>query len=321
MSLGEILDRAFQIYRARFWVFIGIAAIPVLTYLTFSTTERVLLLNLSSGKKVLFHMTLSSLVSLASSIGLSEFLWFLAYPAFVYAAARTINGLPSDFRLTITAVRIRVRAYLALNLALIAIKILLPAVLFISSAIGLGLILDSKPSVLVKAGAYLLFVVFASTLVGFVVWMNLSLSLSFPATVLERITWRESLMRSFLLTKGGRIRIAMTYTLYFFVAITLMLLLMLSITLMTYMMHIRGMAWHGYPLYKFIISLGTAVISTFLGPIYPIALTLLYYDQRIRNEGYDIERMMEAAGLNAPVTSTNGDSSIAPIKASGGVQA
>lgn len=34
-------------------------------------------------------------------------------------------------------------------------------------------------------------------------------------------------------------------------------------------------------------------------PIFPIALTLIYYDQRIRKEGYDIERMMEAAGLNA----------------------
>ncbi len=29
----------------------------------------------------------------------------------------------------------------------------------------------------------------------------------------------------------------------------------------------------------------------------PIALTLIYYDQRIRREGYDIEWMMRAAGL------------------------
>jgi hypothetical protein len=36
-----------------------------------------------------------------------------------------------------------------------------------------------------------------------------------------------------------------------------------------------------------------------LAPIFPIALTLFYYDQRIRKEGFDIERMMDAAGLNA----------------------
>jgi hypothetical protein len=28
MSQGEILDRTFQIYRSRFWVFVGIAAVP-----------------------------------------------------------------------------------------------------------------------------------------------------------------------------------------------------------------------------------------------------------------------------------------------------
>jgi hypothetical protein len=43
-------------------------------------------------------------------------------------------------------------------------------------------------------------------------------------------------------------------------------------------------------------------IYAVLGPILPIALTLFYYDQRIRNEGFDIERMMESAGLNTAET-------------------
>jgi hypothetical protein len=41
-------------------------------------------------------------------------------------------------------------------------------------------------------------------------------------------------------------------------------------------------------------------LATLFGPIYPIALTLFYYDQRMRREGYDIERLMDAAGLQAP---------------------
>jgi hypothetical protein len=32
-------------------------------------------------------------------------------------------------------------------------------------------------------------------------------------------------------------------------------------------------------------------------PIYSIALTLFYYDQRIRKEGYDVEWLMEQAAL------------------------
>jgi hypothetical protein len=35
-------------------------------------------------------------------------------------------------------------------------------------------------------------------------------------------------------------------------------------------------------------------------PIYSIGLVLFYYDQRIRKEGYDIEWMMQAAGLTPP---------------------
>ena len=31
--------------------------------------------------------------------------------------------------------------------------------------------------------------------------------------------------------------------------------------------------------------------------MYPIALTLLYYDQRVRKEGFDVQMLMETAGL------------------------
>jgi hypothetical protein len=53
--------------------------------------------------------------------------------------------------------------------------------------------------------------------------------------------------------------------------------------------------------------LAAFVVSVIIGPIFPIALTLFYYDQRIRHEGYDIERMMDAAGLNAPATPPSGE--------------
>jgi hypothetical protein len=47
------------------------------------------------------------------------------------------------------------------------------------------------------------------------------------------------------------------------------------------------------------------VVNTLIGPIYATGLTLFYYDQRIRNEGFDIEWMMRSAGLTAEtVTST-----------------
>ena len=40
--------------------------------------------------------------------------------------------------------------------------------------------------------------------------------------------------------------------------------------------------------------------NTFVGPIYATGFTLFYFDQRIRKEGFDIEHMMAAAGMNPP---------------------
>jgi hypothetical protein len=59
------------------------------------------------------------------------------------------------------------------------------------------------------------------------------------------------------------------------------------------------------------------VIATLLGvvirPLYPIAVTLFYYDQRIRKEGFDIEYMMETAGLVAEAAvATNGNDTESP---------
>jgi len=43
------------------------------------------------------------------------------------------------------------------------------------------------------------------------------------------------------------------------------------------------------------------LITAVLAPIAPISLTIFYYDQRVRKEGYDLEKMMEAAGwMEAP---------------------
>ncbi len=62
--------------------------------------------------------------------------------------------------------------------------------------------------------------------------------------------------------------------------------------------NIRDNRFH-WPLLA-IQQISVFLISTFIGPIYSTGLTLFYYDQRIRKEGYDIERMMQAAGLTLP---------------------
>ncbi len=52
--------------------------------------------------------------------------------------------------------------------------------------------------------------------------------------------------------------------------------------------------------------------NTFVGPIYATGLTLFYYDQRVRNEGFDIEWMMKAAGWTAPTLPPETEASALP---------
>jgi hypothetical protein len=57
------------------------------------------------------------------------------------------------------------------------------------------------------------------------------------------------------------------------------------------------------------------VLQVALAPVSAIALVLIYYDQRIRKEGFDIEWMMQQAGLTqtaatVPATTSQGISGL-----------
>jgi uncharacterized membrane protein len=151
--------------------------------------------------------------------------------------------------------------------------------------------------------------------------MLLRLSLAFPACVVEQMGAWTALKRSSVLSNGTRGRVFLLYLLGAALGWLLSLGVMLPLTILLYL--IPGMDSPQHTQTAGIISLfivygsGFAV-QTLIKPVYGIALALFYYDQRIRKEGYDIERMMDAAGLNAPVTPVSGDGSTALAEATEG---
>jgi hypothetical protein len=60
---------------------------------------------------------------------------------------------------------------------------------------------------------------------------------------------------------------------------------------------------------------GSRRLSFLIAPPFSFAAAFIYYDQRIRLEGYDIERMMQAAGMNASATSVAGEGDAVPATA------
>jgi hypothetical protein len=313
MNLGEILDRAFQIYRSRFLVFAGIAALPALAVaVEYIAANTWLLHHQIHGQNLLFQMSLHGLLQTLLLYAATAFLHVLARPAYVRAVASTVSDMPCSLRHALDATLQRWRTILALDLFEQLVVLLAPASIFIACVVITGMAVDSSQvDNAAVAGAFLLFFTITAALVIYFLWIGACYSLSFAAAVLEGISWFDAIKRSWKLSKKSRGRVILTWSgvcVGSFVCSFVMRWTLYFVLFFT--VGSRGI-WHGFPLYSVYYSLASAVISTLLGPIYPIAITLFYYDQRIRLEGYDIERMMDAAGMNAPELSPTEDSPIA----------
>jgi hypothetical protein len=133
------------------------------------------------------------------------------------------------------------------------------------------------------------------------VWMWLRYSLAFPASVAEdRPAW-PSLKRSVGLSKGSRGRIFVMFLLVWVItmAVSLVFTVPIDVTLAFFFRKslVPGQAPATLAIAIQVINLGVDfVVRTLVTPVYATALMLFYFDQRTRQEGYDIELLMAQAG-------------------------
>ena len=113
--------------------------------------------------------------------------------------------------------------------------------------------------------------------------------------MVEDLKARKALRRSVELSKGSWGRI--------FVLGLLIAVIQIGLVLITQVFFIVAAVKH-HGLLPAWVQVAQQIVgfftNSFIGPMYATGLTLFYYDQRIRKEGYDIEWMMQAAGLAAP---------------------
>jgi len=308
MNLGEILDRTVQLYRSRFLVFLGISAAPTAVVLATAYGLPYLFARLCSGRGapgshwtgllVGLLQVLAVLVAVPILLGAVA----LAMAAMSHAAARAHLGEKVTIRGAYNPVWRRGWRYAWLLTLQGLILMVAPA----AAWIALSLILAVAGALLHRAGmasAETLFVVTSVLLflamIGFFVWMLFKISLAFPACVIEKIGAGAALKRSSSLSKG-------TGGFYILAAVLAwMLSIGITLTVMTILALIPGLRGPQHAQAFHLVmdiarrAVGFAVLALIV-PVYGIALTLLYYDQRIRLEGFDIEWMMQQAGLVAP---------------------
>jgi len=122
-------------------------------------------------------------------------------------------------------------------------------------------------------------------------------SLSVPAKVLENRGVLDSMSRSADLTRGSRGRIFIIWLLFIVLGIVVSLLLRWPVELgagvsSIFAMQRTSAGWQAALLVSSFIS------ECLVGPLATIAFSLVYYDERVRKEAFDIQLMMMT--LDAP---------------------
>jgi len=119
----------------------------------------------------------------------------------------------------------------------------------------------------------------------------LSWAVAIPVTVLEGGGLRTSLRRSKSLTKGSRGRIFLICLLMIVLTWVVSALIQAPILIFAGLRSLQQPANIG-PVGQAIASAGGFLSASLVGPLLTIALTLIYYDQRVRKEGFDLQLMM-----------------------------
>jgi hypothetical protein len=322
MSLGEILDRTIQIYRSRFSLFAALASIPALAMMALQFVNLLWwkLTPASYGPRIFFGLTPEGLVYMVAFYQIALLLHILAWPAFAYLTSRLYLGEQPTLSSAFFWCVARWRSWLWMTIASWGAVLVLPEAVFSGIFIGTAYILFELlklDSVIPNEwGPPALMFTVEFGWVAFL-WLSAALSLAIPAWTLEGLTTGKSLRRGWTLSKGGRWHVFFARFMPAFIGWLLNLALSWTLLLSVFwIMRTFRIWWYfGPSIYAGVGYFSGAAASTLVGPLFPIALTLIYYDQRIRREGYDIERMMEAAGLDAPITPPGGVSPSAPAEA------
>jgi hypothetical protein len=304
LTLSELLDRTAQLYREHFLLFAGIFSVYA---------GVVMVLNLFQIGVTSWLGGQHANVWIQVLIGFAGLLKALLVFLFAGAAIAAINravawvhlGEPATIRKAYLTTLPRLPRYLWL-MTIIFLMIWAPLLaVFVLFGVAAAFIPGfsgglhnpaNQPSAMAVAIGVFAILLLVPYLV-YAILMALRYSLAVPASVVENLNARTAIRRSIELSKGSRGRIFMLGLLVFVIEMGLVLFSQFFVFVIAYK-H-KGQVG---PVAQAISQVISFFTNSFIGPIYATGLTLFYYDQRVRKEGYDIEWMMQAAGLTVPET-------------------
>jgi hypothetical protein len=298
MSTGELLDRTLALYKRNFKLFVGIASLGPATYLVFE------LLTISSASVRAGSPNRVNPFS-AASLGFSfvaGFVIMMAGMAIAHAATvRAVAAVHLGFPIRIWEAFRSLKGRLWRVIGVFVCIALLVLLMVVAGAFFLGVVIVGTRGIfsgntIPRTTALGLLVVLVPALmigiVATIVWVRYALAIA--CCIVEDLGVVKSLKRSSALSKGSRLRILLVYIVFF----TLNLILGFAL---------RGLVQRVGSL---IPSATTRLILTFLagfitgtltGPLATIGIALIYYDERVRKEAFDLQLMMSSLDPPAPL--------------------
>ena len=301
LGAGDLIDRAVRLYRRHFLTLIRIAAPPVLVSALGSTLTKISFRGLGASSSE-FNVFLYVMVLLGGGLIIicgSLFSLIVMGGATRNLVAHLVWNEPVTFRTTYLAVKSRFWGLLGASI-LVAMWLAFSA--FVAS-LGYG-VLSAVMVVAMAFGSQIS--VWLSTLgVGIAVFLAIALALTLffllagrmayvpQAMLVEGRTVFSAIGRSFSLASGNVKRL-MAMTLFtLFATYSALMLLMIPLGWYGYLSGVNlspfGTSWPTWYAIGYQVILQCSHIL--LAPIWMLGLSLLYVDERVRYEGYDIELM------------------------------
>jgi hypothetical protein len=318
MKLGEILDQGFSFYRKNIWNLAGTTVLPALIM---TSLQVVNLTWIHLGHRIVQPADRSDAWVMSFMVWLifshiSAFVHPLFFPAVIKVTTGILFDEPTSAMAALRFTARRWHSYLWIDVLKNAAQTLLPY------ALGFGLIaslyfadesfhFDPEGN---ATGFIVLLIIFAVAVVS--LWIGACMAFAIPAATVEGTKGFKAIRRSWRLSKGARFQVFVTWMTTFFLVMFLWLAIgfivrsVESFLYDTLHLHFVNQKFYLVSIYTLAAAYGAVT-----GPIYPVILVLIYLNQRVRKEGYDVERMMEAAGLAVPVPEPAGETVREPAAA------
>jgi uncharacterized integral membrane protein len=259
LALGELLDHTFQLYRKKFLLFVGIAAIPQLIIFAIQATGTAVQSFAAAGQPSPYGVV----AMLAAVFGMlvALILYLVATALSQAATAIAVSETYMDREITIWGTYRRTwgRVFRLLGLMF-----------------GIGLLTVLGFLLLIVPGIYLM----------------LTWCLAIPAAMIEDLGIIKAAKRSGLLVDGARWRMLLIVILVF--ALTYAVLIGLQMPIFALNAWVIATGGKTSLFYEILSQLAAFIAGSLVAPLGMIAFTLAYYDQRVRKEGFDIQLMMSS---------------------------